>query len=409
MSWLVGDYVATAYQSLRRSRTRTLLTTLGIAIGVASVTTILALSGGLADVITKQLDRLGGNVIIVRPGASAPQAASLPGVDDVQQFATSTLTEADVDAVKGLDGVDATAPLMILRTALRTTSKSLSNTVVIATTGDFKDVAKVDVRDGAFIDAASSDHAIVLGRQLAVDLFGTEQPIGLTLTLKNERFTVVGILRPVMDPVNYNKVDLDSAAFVSFSVGKALNRGGAQVQQIDIRAKHVDSLAQVARDVQAALLKNHANEQDFSVVSGQDIGNATRDAMRSAVSVLVAIAAISLVVGGIGVMNIMLVGVAERTREIGIRKAVGATSASIAGQFMIESAMMSLFGGFLGYLLGYTVAFGLSTQLYFVPSVNWQVALIAFTMSLGVGVVFGFYPALRAARKRPIESLRQYH
>lgn len=406
---MIGDYFEIAYQSLRRSRLRTFLTTLGIAIGVASVTAILALSGGLADVINKQLDTLGGNLIIVRPGSDSALSAGLSVPANQQNYTTSTLSENDVERIKDLKGVEAAAPLMVLSATLKTDTRTLPNSVVVATTPDFINVSKVEVHDGEFISDSTGSHVAVLGRQMAVNLFGTEKPIGLTFSVRGERFTVIGILKPTMDPVNYNRVDLDSAAFIDFDVAKALNQGRTQIQQINIRASDLSQLSAVAANVQAAVQGGHNGEQDFTVVSGKQISSATSEIMRTAAAVLAAIAAISLVVGGVGIMNIMLVGVAERTREIGIRKAVGATSTSIAAQFMMESVLMSLLGGLIGYLLGYTVAFGISTFLYFVPSVNWQVAVIALAMSLGVGVLFGFYPALRAARKRPIESLRQYH
>lgn len=408
MSWIISDYFTSAYQSLKRSRMRTFLTTLGVAIGVGSVTAILALGGGLTDVINNQLDKLGGNLIVVRPGAGNI-ITDLTAPANQQNYVTSTLSEADVESIKALPDVQAAAPIMTQNATLKTDIRTLPNAVVVSTTPEFIDISKLTVHDGQFLDNETNDHTAVIGRQLAVNLFGTEKPIGLTFTIRGERFTVVGILKPAMDPVNYNRIDFDNAAMVGFGMGKALNQGRVQIQQIDVRAKNLESINSLNSAINKTLLKNHSEEQDFHVISGESIGTSTSDLMRALTGVMAAIAAISLVVGGVGIMNIMLVGVAERTREIGIRKAVGATSSSIASQFLIESVMMSLLGGFLGHLLGYVVAFGISTFLYFVPNVNWQVAAIALAMSLGVGLLFGFYPALRAARKHPIESLRQYH
>lgn len=408
MSWVISDYFTSAYQSLKRSRMRTFLTTLGVAIGVGSVTAILALGGGLTDVINTQLDKLGGNLIVVRPGSSE-STPDLTAPANQQNYTTSTLSEADVASIKAMPGVQAAAPIMTQKATIKTDASTLTNTVVVSTTPEFIDISKLTVHDGQFLDDETNDHTAVIGRQLAVSLFGTEKPIGLTFTIRGERFTVIGILKPALDPVNYNRIDFDNAAIVGFSIGKALNQGRVQIQQIDVRAKELDSINALTTDINKSVLRNHSEEQDFHVISGASISTSTNSLMRALTGVLAAIAAISLVVGGVGIMNIMLVGVAERTREIGIRKAVGATSSSIANQFMVESVMMSLLGGFLGYLLGYVVAFGISTFLYFVPSVNWQVAVIALAMSLGVGLLFGFYPALRAARKHPIESLRQYH
>ena len=409
MNWLIGDYFSGAYQSLKRSRMRTFLTTLGVAIGVSSVTAILALSGGLTDVINNQLNRLGGNLIVVRPGADTAPANAFTAPANQQSYTTSTLSEKDVETISGIKGVAAAAPIMTQDATLKTDIRTLPNSVVVSTTPSFIDISKLQVHDGQFLDSETNEHTAILGRQLAVSLFGTEKPIGLTFTIRGERFTVIGVLKPSMDPVNYNRIDFDNAAIIGFNIGKAINQGRTQIQQIDIRAAETSQLAEISANIDQAVLDNHSGEHDFHVISGQSVSGSTSSLMRALTGVMAAIAAISLIVGGVGIMNIMLVGVAERTREIGIRKAVGATSSSIATELLIESVMMSLFGGVLGYLLGYVVAFGISTFLYFVPSVNWQVAAIALTMSLGVGLLFGFYPALRAARKHPIESLRQYH
>ncbi len=407
MNWLLGDYIYGAYQSLRRSRLRTLLTVLGVAIGVGSVTAIFALSGGLTDVLNRQLTRIGGNIIVVRPGGDKAVTPTAPA--NQQYYTTSTLSESDVEKIRAVDGVDAVAPIMVQSATLKTGTRTLDNSVVVSTTPELEKIAKLDVRDGQFLDTNSPDSVAVLGHQLAIDLFGTEKPIGLTFTVRGERYTVIGVLKASLDPVNYNRIDFDNSVFLTFNAGKTINHGRVQIQQIDIRAKDTTQLSDLTDVINTTLLQNHNNEHDFNMASGGSVSRETNDFMRSVALVLAAIAAISLVVGGVGIMNIMLVGVAERTREIGIRKSVGATSSSIALQFMIESVMMSVMGGLFGYIIGYTVAFGISTYLYFVPSVNWQVAGIALVMSLGVGVLFGFYPALRAARKHPIESLRQYH
>lgn len=409
MSWMLGDYIGSASRSLGRSRMRTFLTTLGVAIGVGSVTAILALSGGLTDVINNQLTRISDNIIVARPGTDYTKVDAVSVPTSQQAYVTSTLSEKDIESIKAMPGVAAVAPIMTQAATLKTDTRTMEDTMVVATVPDFVAISQLAIGDGQFLDEHTTDHAAVIGRQLAINLFGTEKPIGLTFTIRGERFTVLGVLKASLDPVNYNRIDFDNAAIVNFEIGKLLNQGRSQIQQIDISAKDVKQIDTVGKQVYTAILANHSNEKDFHVVSGKAVGSSTNDMMQTVAGIMTAIAAISLVVGGVGIMNIMLVGVAERTREIGIRKSVGATSGSIAAQFIIESIMISLLGGLLGYLLGYTVAFAISTFLYFVPSVNWQVAAVAFGMALGVGVLFGFYPALRAARKHPIESLRQYH
>jgi len=216
-------------------------------------------------------------------------------------------------------------------------------------------------------------------------------------------------LQRTNDPVNFNNVDFDSSAIISLESGKNFHEGVAQIQQINIRASSVEKLPGVISQTKAQLLKNHQNENDFQILSGSEVSRPTSQFFIAITGVMTAIAAISLVVGGIGIMNIMLVGVAERTREIGLRKAVGASNGNIMNQFLIEALIISFFGGLIGYAGGYITAFGISTFLTFDPAFTWEIVGVAALTSLIVGVIFGLYPAFRASRKDPIESLRQYH
>ena len=209
--------------------------------------------------------------------------------------------------------------------------------------------------------------------------------------------------------VNYNNIDYGNTVIVSYDQGKQLLKGNTQIQQIDVLVDEAKSSSGVVAELKNKINKLHLGEEDFSILTGREIGQPTNQLFTALIATMAAIAAISLVVGGIGIMNIMLVGVAERTREIGIRKAVGASHRNIIGQFMVESMMISILGGIIGYIGGYVLAFIASTFLYFSPAFTLQTALMAVLMAVGVGVVFGTYPAVKAARKDTIESLRQYH
>lgn len=403
------DHLASAYRSLHASRTRSILTMLGVLIGVASITTILSLAGGMTHVIDDQIAALGGNLAVVRPGIQSTNLTTFSNPVSQTAYGTSTLTEADIATIKAVPGVEAVAPIMIENATLAASENNRDNTTIIATTPELETVSGLKTRDGQFIDAKTDANTAVVGQQLAVDLYGTEKPIGRTFSVRGTTFTIIGILARQSDPVNYNNIDFDTAAIIHLESGKAINRGVAQIQQINLRAANATQLADITTKIEAGLKANHQGETDFTVSYGQAVGAPTSDLFKAVVIIMTAIAAISLVVGGVGIMNILLVSVAERTREIGIRKAVGATNGSIAIQFLMESLMLSFTGGFLGYLAGYVVAFGISTMLYFAPSVNLQTALAALVMSLGVGLLSGIYPAFRAAGKHPIESLRQYH
>lgn len=410
-SLLIVEHLQNAYHSLRSTRLRTLLTTVGIAIGVASVTIILSLSGGVSRAVSSQVSALGGNMTVVRPGVSTRDIDSFANTTIEQTYTTSTITEQDLRTIQGLPHVAAAAPLMILGGTLHSGSdaRKTANAAIVATTPELESVTDLPIRDGQFIDTVTNRDSVVIGSQLSVDLFGTEESIGQTFTMRGQTFTVIGVLKYINNPINYNAIDFDNAAIISLESGKAFHQGIAQIQQIDVRADTTTALPSVMKSISASLLKNHQGEKDFTVLSGKDIARPTSRFFLAVTSVMTIIAAISLFVGGIGIMNIMLVGVAERTREIGLRKSVGASSGNIAMQFLTEALFLSLIGGFLGYIGGYVIAFAISTLLPFSPVITWQIAAASLGMSIGVGVIFGLYPAIRAARKDPIESLRQYH
>jgi ABC-type antimicrobial peptide transport system permease subunit len=403
------EHTQNAYHSLKSTRTRTLLTTLGVAIGVATITTVLSLSGGITQVISGQVGKLGGNIAVIRPGVPSHDLEGFANPTTEQTYTTSTITEQDMNDIKKIGGVDAVAPLMIINGSVRSSAHTAEGSTIVATTPGLADIAHLPIRDGQFIDTVTDKNTAVVGSQLSVDLFGTDQSMGQTFRVRGQDFTVIGILKTMNDPINFNSVDFDHAAIINLDSGKSFHQGIAQIQQIDVRTKDKKDLPGVIQAVNARLQKNHLGEKDFTVLAGDDIAKPASRFFFAITATMTLIATISLVVGGIGIMNIMLVGVAERTREIGLRKAVGASNANIVWQFLIEAMIISLLGGIIGYIGGYAIAFMISTFLTFSPAFTWQVAIAAFATSFIVGVVFGIYPAVRAARKDPIESLRQYH
>ena len=405
MTHMFIDHLDNAYQSIRSNRTRSLLTTLGIAIGIASVTCILAISNGVSHMIGAQVDGFNGNLIVVRPLVQTHDPNLYTSPVAQQSFNTSSLSEQDITSLRATTHISAVAPLTVLGGTLQSATGSVKQAVVLATTEEFAKTTQLDMKAGQFVTNEADSKMAVVGEQLAIDLFGTDKPIGQQFTISGQTYVVGGVIRSDSHPVNYNGVDLKNAAVIPFASGKQI-RSNAQIQQINVL---LDTSSNGTNIVKTALQKNHHDEQDFTILAGSEIARPSSELFRSLADVMTVIAAISLFVGGIGVMNIMLVGVAERTREVGIRKAVGASNSTIVVQFLIESLMISLAGGMIGYLTGYVLAFGISTVLYFTPSLTWITLAAALGMAIVVGIGFGLYPAIKASRKDTIQSLRQYH
>lgn len=395
-----------ATQNLRSNRARTLLTTLGIVIGVASITLVLSLGEGVRQVVSKQVDRLDGNVIIVKPGQA--NAQSLSSYNPYNTAMTTTLTERDYLSVKNTENVREVAPVMILSGTIKDDAGTNRSVPIIATNQSLITVLDLKVRSGQFIDSLTNRDTVVLGQRLAIDLFGTDQAMGQSLLVKGRPHTVIGVVKNTNTPINLSGIDLDHAAYVSLDDGKSFNQGIAQIQQLTVKTTDSGKLDGTAKAIDTAILKNHDNEQDFAVLAGDDIAKYSEGFFSTLIALTAVISGITLIVSGIGVMNIMLVGVTERTREIGIRKALGATDQQIMGQFLIEALIICTAGGIIGILIAYLSAFFIGSQLSFQPSLSPVIIGTGFGLALLVGIIFGLYPALKAANKDPIDALRQY-
>lgn len=408
MSLLIKTHLKLARISIKENRTRSFLTCLGIAIGVASIILILSLMGSVSRLVSNQVKNIGADLIVVRPSTNKDAMSGIISeLTASSSYQKSNLAVSDVPVIKEIENVSAVAPIALSTRSVTTEKNTMDSVTVLGTTSDFNVIQPLAMRFGSFIDDSNENKTAVVGHTLALQLFNTTNPVGKTLTMMGNRFIVMGVLSEVEESINFNNVDFDNTIIVNV---KTLEQIGVaeQIQQINVKAANTDSLADVSNTIREKLKEKKLGDVNFTVLYGDEITHPAGSLFSIVSGMLTLVAAISLIVGGIGVMNIMLVSVAERTHEIGIRKAVGASGQNILLQFLFEALILSLLGGFMGLILGYILAFFVSIVTPFAPYISLQILLVTFGTALLVGVIFGIYPALKAASKNPIESLKHY-
>lgn len=398
------NHLENAVDSLKSNRLRTLLTITGVTIGIASIVSVLSLAGGANRYLTPSSENIGNSIAIVRN--STPKSPSDLLLDTSSSNQTNNLTEADVKKLS-VKLPAKVAPIAVLHTKMSSgdTTVGGDKSALIGSNQHLADIADLDLLDGDFI-SDDSTQGIVLGNQLAIDLFGTEQAIGSVVKVHDQTFTVSGVLKPLNQPTHFLGVNFDNSGIISLASIKQFTQGVAQIQQIAIKTNTETPIKETVKQTTEILTTSHGQNNDFVILAGNSITQPSSQLVSTILVLVASVAGISLLVGGIGIMNIMLVNVAERQREIGIRKAIGATNVHIINQFLIESCIIGIFGGIIGYLLGITLAYGVGLYLPFAPDLSWQVAAIGIGIATVTGVLFGIYPAVQATKKNPVSSLR---
>ena len=409
---MIKLYIQMASSSIRRAKWRSLLTMLGVIIGVTSVVMIFALGEGLKRQVSGELKDLGTDSIVVRSGniIERNSEGKVTKVNLRDVFTQSVLTDKDTEQVKTVKGVSFVAPIAFVSApVISDDGKALSSdSVIIATTPQIRDVLNRDVETGEFFTTPElSKNLAVLGPDVAKELFGEESVVGRILKIKNTEFVIRGVMtRTKPSPLDLVNTDYNKAIYIPLTSAKTLNGGTLAIREISVKLADTTDTETIVKDVNASILSAHGGIQDFSVLEAKDFIGVLDRVFGVLTTFVAAVAGISLFVGGIGIMNIMLVSVSERTREIGIRKSVGATNQQILGQFLVEAIILTLIGGILGVVLSLalTGALRLYTEVH--PFVEPRIVGIALGVTLGVGILFGIIPAVKAARKDPIESLR---
>jgi putative ABC transport system permease protein len=399
-----------AVNSLRNAKWRSFLTMLGIIIGIVSVVTIVGIGEGMKRQVTEQISHFGKDLIMVRPGHIAEPSTKDILADTDMLFgrtALSGLTVKDYETVKQTDKVDKVAPLGVVSgSATSSDGTTAADTMMIATSPDLPDVLNQSVRYGGFFDEDSELSSAVIGRQAAYELFGQHVPLGKTFTFRGQSFTVHGVFNEFKAPPLSPTANFDNAIFIPYQMAQHLTKSTTQFYTILAKPGNVQDLKPAIGNIRSDLAKAHGNQEDFSVLDQKKSVAMSSGIINLLTTFITAVAGISLLVGGIGIMNIMLVSVTERMHEIGIRKAVGATNHQILSQFMLESTVLSAIGGISGILLSLLINLLLHVYTSYQPAISWQAIVIATTVSVAVGIIFGTAPAIKAAKKDPIEALR---
>ena len=409
MGLLLRTHLSIALDSLHRNRARTFLSALGIAIGVASIVLIMSLTGGIGSLISASSDKNNANLILVHPSTGKELAENL--IDELtanNQYAKSSLTLDDTTSIAKLGNIEAVAPIASNISAVTIGDKSYQSINVVATNADLVKTAKLALKNGQFFEESGThNNAAVIGHDLATKLFGTTDILARTFQYGDQKFIIIGVLEKTDSPINYNGVDFDNSILIDINFANSFE-SSIQIQQINVRTTTTDSTESVAEEIKTKLTNSKKGDTTFQVLTGSSNFQPAGSLLSIISSMLTLVASISLIVGGVGIMNIMLVSVSERTREIGIRKAVGASSGNILLQFLFESIILSFIGGIMGIALGYATAFAISLITPFAPHISWSILGITCLTSLIVGVIFGVYPAAKAATKDPITSLKVY-
>jgi len=389
----------TSFASLKRNKVRSFLTMLGIIIGVASVVLLISLGSGLQQAIAKEFERLGTNTIYVMPGKFGEGGGFAGG----SGMSTNKLKFSDADEIKkNVENVLETLAGIESITSVEFNGEKRQGVIFLGTGAGLSKIGEYKIKNGRFftdIEDRNAKRVAIIGQTIVEKMMGGINPIGKQISIKGKKYKVIGVLEKLGSLVGQ---DRDNIVILPIGASKQ-QLGFDRPTWILVKTTSTDSIPKVKREVKKLLLKRLSND-DFSVLTSEETLQVVGIILGIVSTVLAGIAAISLIVGGIGISNIMLVSVTERTREIGLRKAVGAKPQDILTQFLIEAVVLSLTGGFIGLAIA-----GIGTffaNLFLPATITWPAVILAFGFSVIIGVVFGVAPAIRAARLNPIDALR---
>jgi len=399
------ELLSSAYEALALNKVRTALAGLGIVIGIGAVIALVSLGQATQQSVQNSIQGLGANLLTISPGSQRTGAVE-GGFGSSQ---TLTLDDANAITAANFSSISKVSP-EVSRRGQVTAGRNNTNTSIIGATANYPGVHNVTMSSGTFIadqDVAGTRNVAVIGPQVVSDLFGGGDPTGQTIRINKIPFTIIGI---TVSKGGTGFANQDDIVFIPITTAQKTVFGIDYVNDISLSAASADSITQAENDTGYLLLQRHKindpAQADFSMFSQSDILSAASSVTGTFTALLAGIAAISLLVGGIGIMNIMLVTVIERTREIGLRKALGAKDRTVVTQFLIESIILTIGGGLTGMVLGILLSYVISVVIGLPFTISIFAIFLAIGVSGGIGILFGWYPAKKAADLSPIEALR---
>jgi putative ABC transport system permease protein len=404
---LISDLFQETYSALVINKVRTGLTMLGIIIGISSVIAMISIGQGVQGSIESNIKALGSNLVLIMPGAQRGVGSQISS----GRGSAQSLTLDDAKAIgQEISLVNAIAPELSTRAQV-TAKGTNTNTQIVGTVASYTQVRNVEIDLGSFIidqQDKSSAKVAIIGPSVRDDLFGTDaDPVGQTIRIKKIEFKIIGMTK---SKGGGGFGSQDDMIFIPISTAQRYLIGGNNVSTISVQAIDQKSMTNLQAEITNLLLDRHkitdATLADFNIMNQNDIVNTASSVTNTFTLLLGSIAGISLIVGGIGIMNMMLTTVTERTREIGLRKAIGAKRSDINRQFLAESIMLTFVGGVIGVIIGWVLSKLISYFGGITTSISWISILLAFGVSAAIGIIFGFYPARRASSLNPIEALR---
>lgn len=400
--------ITSALNSIWGNKVRSFLTLLGVVIGVTAVTTLVALGEGLKSDVSELIQGFGTNVLIIIGGKfdGGDDGLSTMPTNPGNLISGDILTTEDVQTIQDLPAVEQVAPISFIPGSIKYKEMEITP-IIIGTYPNFVlSTPVLSIEHGRIFAANDEEGVVVIGELTSDILFGENtNPVGATILFNNIEYEVIGKMgkAKLSDLMGS---DFDNMVLFPFDEATKFNKGQEKILRIMVKAADDADVEVVSSQITERLIENHDGEEDFSVLSQEELLGLFNDFVDLATTMVSAIAAISLIVGGIGIMNIMLVTVTERTKEIGLRKAVGATKFAILTQFLMESVVITFIGGLIGLGISIGISFYVARNTPLTPVVSGQVILMATLISMTIGVIFGLWPAMRAANKDPIEALR---